>query len=77
MRDVLDGADASCLVVGPEVERTEVDRIVGRSVDAVKRHPDEALLLDVLALDVELDGAVGELNPLQVGDGWNDELVRL
>ena len=34
----------------------------------MKGDTDEALLLNVLALDIKFDGAVGELNPLQVCD---------
>ena len=66
MRDVLYGADASCRVFSPEVERTEIDRVISRSIDAMKSNTDEALLLNVLAFDIKLDGTVGELNPLQV-----------
>jgi hypothetical protein len=58
MGDVLNGAKDPGLVVGLKVERTEVDSVVGLAVDAMKRHADEARALHVLALDVELDGAV-------------------
>jgi hypothetical protein len=64
MRDVLYGADASCCIFSPEVERTEVDRVISRSINAVKSNTSEALLLNVFALDIKLDRAVGELNPL-------------
>ena len=64
--DVLHGAEHPCLVIGLEVEGTEVDRVVGRPIDAVKRHPDEARALDVLALHIELDRAVGEFDVRQV-----------
>src|SRR6267143_68324 len=68
MRDVLHGADAPYRVFRLEVERPEVDRVIGRAIDAMKSDPDEALLLNVLALDVELDASVRELDPWQVRD---------
>src|SRR5690242_10152686 len=55
-------------VVGLEIERAEVNGVVRRVVHSVKRHTHEALPLHVLAPDVELDGAVCELDALQVGD---------
>src|SRR3979409_1231231 len=47
---------------GSEVERTEVDRVVGGALRAVKCHVDESLLRDIFAADIELDRAVGELD---------------
>src|SRR5207247_302523 len=68
MRDVLDAVAAPVGVFGLEVERTEIDRVVGRAIDAMECHADEALSLNVLALQIDLNGAVGELNPLHVRD---------
>src|SRR5258708_7562666 len=65
MRDVLHAVAAPGRIVRLKVERAEIDRVVRRAVDAMERHPGEALLENVLALHVELDGAVGELNPWQ------------
>ena len=55
-----------CLVFSLEVERTEVDRVVGRAIDAMKRHTDEARALNVLAFHIQLDGAVGEFDSRRV-----------
>ena len=66
MRDVLYRAYAPGRVFSPEVERTEIDRVISYSIDAMKSDTDEALLLNVLAPDINLDGAVGEFDPLYV-----------
>ena len=66
MRNVLHGSDASCRVFRFEVEWTEVNRIIGRPINAVESNPNEALLLNVLPFDIKLDRTVGELNPLHV-----------
>src|SRR5207249_11062296 len=46
----------------PEVEWTEVHRIIGASIDTVERDTNKTLLRDVFATNVEFDGAVGELD---------------
>src|SRR5215510_7491208 len=66
MRDVLDSADASGRVFSFEVERAEVDHVISLFIQPVKYDADEALLLNVLAPDINLDGAVGELNTFQI-----------
>jgi hypothetical protein len=66
VRYVLDGADSPCRVLGLEVERTEVDRVIGQAIQAMKRNPDETLLLNILAPDIKLESAIGELDALQV-----------
>src|SRR5260370_42360144 len=76
MGDVLHAVAAPCRIVRFEVERTEVDGVVRRAVDAVKRHADEALLRNVLAFDIELDGAVGELNARQERDAVATALTQ-
>src|SRR5262249_20396012 len=48
--------------------RAEVDRVISLLIQPVKCDADEALLLNVLAPDIDLDGAVGELNPFQIRD---------
>src|SRR5207249_3634472 len=68
LSDVLYGVAPSGRVFRWEIEWPEVDRIVRRSIDAVERDTHETLLWDILASDVKLDRAVGELYPLQVGD---------
>jgi hypothetical protein len=66
MGDVLHGAKDPCGVFSLEVKRTEVDRVVSRAIDAMKRHTDEAGTLNVLALHIQLDGAVGEFDSRQI-----------
>jgi hypothetical protein len=66
MSDVLDGAEASGRVFGLIVERTEIDCVISLFIQSVKSYAKEALLLNILALNIKLDAAVGELNPLQV-----------
>src|SRR4051794_18563344 len=66
MGDVLHGTKGPCLVFSLEVERTEVDRVVGRAIDAMKRYTDEACALNVLALHIQFDGAIGEFDSRQV-----------
>src|SRR5439155_21020902 len=63
-------------ICGSEVERTEVDCIVGRSIDSVKCHADETLLCDVLATDVELDGSVTKLDSRQERDSLTGGLTQ-
>src|SRR5216684_3280437 len=63
MRDVLYGVAVSRRVRRPEIERAEVDRIVRRAIYPMEGDTDKALSLHVLASDVELDGAVTELDP--------------
>src|SRR5438093_13601879 len=75
--DVLDGADASCRVFRPEVERAEVDRVIGHAIEPVKSQADEALLRDVLASDIKLNRAVGKLNPFQVGHSVTGAFVEM
>jgi hypothetical protein len=75
--DVLDSANTPGLVFGPEVERTEVDAVVGLLVDAMERDAEEALLLDVLALEIDLNRAVGELDVSQVGRSGAHPFSRL
>src|SRR5262245_21343259 len=65
MRDVLDGAETSGRVLGLEVERAEVDHVISRFIQSMKCDAHEALLLNVLAPDINLDCAVGELDPFQ------------
>src|SRR2546426_4670052 len=57
---------ASCRVFSLEVERAEVDGVVSRPVRSTKGNTDEALLLNILASDIEFDRAVAELDSLQV-----------
>src|SRR5687767_14683202 len=64
--DVLHGAKNPCLVFSLEVERTEVDRVVGRPIDAMKRHTDEARALNVLAFHIQFEGAVSKFDSRQV-----------
>src|SRR5262245_56544619 len=68
MRDVLDGVDTSGRVFSLEVERAKVDRVISLFIQPMKGDAYEALPLNVLALDVKFDGAVGELNTFQVRD---------
>src|SRR5436190_21189677 len=68
MRDVLYGVPASCRVFGLEVERAEVDGVIGRAIDPMKRNTDKALFLHVFAFEFKLDGAISELDPSKVRD---------
>src|SRR5436190_16523268 len=68
MRDVLYGVAASRRVFGLEVERAEVDGVIGRAIDPMKRNTDKALSLHVFAFEVKLDGAIAELDPSKVRD---------
>jgi hypothetical protein len=69
MRDVLHCADASGGIFRPEVEWAKMNRIVGRFIHTVERDADKALLLRILAPDVDLEGALAKLDPFHVGDG--------
>jgi hypothetical protein len=55
MRDVLHGGLSSLGIFRPEVERADVDGVVGRSIDAVKCNTGKALLLNVLTFNIKLD----------------------
>src|SRR6266516_2564120 len=68
MRDVLYGVAASRRVFGLEVERAEVDGVIGRAIDPMKRNTDKALSVHVFAFEVKLDGAIAELDPSKVRD---------
>ena len=65
MRDVLDRVCPLLRGAGAEVERPEVHRVERRPVDDVEGDAEEALLGDVLALQVDLDDALAELDPVQ------------
>jgi hypothetical protein len=75
--DVLDGADTSCRIFRPEVERAEVDRVIGRPIQPVKSQADKALLRDVLAPEIKLNRAVGELNPFEISDAVAGAFVEM
>src|SRR5207247_1208421 len=57
---------APCRVFGLGVERAEVDGVMGRAIHSMKRDTQEALSLNVLASDIELDGAGAEVDALEV-----------
>src|SRR6266516_2850565 len=76
MRDVLYGVAASCRVFGLEVERAEVDGVIGRAIDPMKRNTDKALSLHVFASDVKLDGPVTELDPFEIRHALTGLLVE-
>src|SRR5438046_10060537 len=61
MRDVLYGVAASRRVFGREVERAEVDGVIGGPIDPMKRNTDKALPLPVFAFARKLNGAIAEL----------------
>src|SRR5262249_39626621 len=46
----------------PEIERTEIDGVIRREIGAVKRDAHETLLRDILAADIDVDGAVAEVD---------------
>src|SRR5262249_54553738 len=75
-RVVLDSVTAAHRVGGSEVERAEVDRVVGRGIDAVKRDTNETPLREVLATDVELDRAGRELDPRQECNRFTGRLAQ-
>jgi hypothetical protein len=66
MRDVLHGALLSLRIFRPEVKRTEVDGVVGRSIDAVECDTEKALLLNVLTSNIKLDRPVGKLDSFEI-----------
>src|ERR1051325_7720361 len=66
MRDVLHSSLASCRIFSLEVERAEVDCVISRFIHSMKSYAHEALLLNVLPSDIELDRAVAELDSWQV-----------
>lgn len=47
-------------IVGLEVERTEIDRVGGRQVRAVKRHAKETVLDDIFPTCIESNDTSGE-----------------
>jgi hypothetical protein len=68
MRDVLHGALSSLRIFRPKVERTEVDGVVRRSIDAVECDAEKALLLNVVTSNIRLDRPVGKLDSFQIRD---------
>jgi hypothetical protein len=63
-RDVLHGMLTANRIGRAEVERTEVDRLEGFVVLCMECHADKAALEEVAAFDLNLDGAFGEISPL-------------
>lgn len=63
--DVLDGVKALLRGRRPEIERTEVDRLVPRPIDDVEGDAQEAPLGDILAPQIHVDHAVAELHAVE------------
>ena len=67
VRHVLDRVGAPLAFGGAEVERPEVHRVQRCPVDDVEGDAEEALLGDVLALQIDFDDALTELDPVEQG----------
>src|SRR5262249_12685550 len=67
---VLNRVAAPDRIFGPEIERTEVDRIVRRAVNAMERDAHKTLLPNVTTPDIKLDPAIAKINPFQIRDAF-------
>src|SRR5262247_2579173 len=58
----------ACCVFRPEVKWAKVNDIEGHAIYPMKRYAHEALLKDIFAFDIKLDGSVGKCNVGQIRD---------